>query len=70
MLVEPNDWTNDRAGGYLLNEVMRGHDMVRRGNPTLYREKNQRLSEPDSEGGIHPQSVHSQGRRDVAREGY
>lgn len=34
MLIEPNDWTNERAGGYLLNEVMRGHDMVRRGNPT------------------------------------
>ena len=32
MLIEPNDWSNDRAGGYLLNEVMRGHDMVRRGN--------------------------------------
>ena len=28
MLIEPNDWTNERAGGYLLNEVMRGHDMV------------------------------------------
>ena len=34
MLIEPNDWTNDRQGGYLLNEVMRGYDMVRRGNPT------------------------------------
>ena len=34
MLIEPNDWTNERAGGYLLNEVMRGHDMVRRGDPT------------------------------------
>jgi DNA-directed RNA polymerase len=34
MLIEPNDWTNDRCGGYLLNEVMRGHDMVRRGDPT------------------------------------
>ena len=34
MLIEPNDWSNERAGGYLLNEVMRGHDMVRRGNPT------------------------------------
>jgi DNA-directed RNA polymerase len=34
MLIEPNDWTNERAGGYLLNEVMRGHDMVRRGKPT------------------------------------
>lgn len=32
MLIEPNDWTNERQGGYLLNEVMRGHDMVRRGN--------------------------------------
>jgi len=34
MLIEPNDWTNDRCGGYILNEVMRGHDMVRRGDPT------------------------------------
>ena len=32
MLIEPNDWTNDRAGGYLLNEVMRGHELVRRGH--------------------------------------
>lgn len=35
MLVEPNDWTNDKAGGYILNELMRGHDMVRRGDPTI-----------------------------------
>ena len=35
MLIEPNDWTNDRAGGYLLNEVQRGNDLVRRGDPTL-----------------------------------
>ena len=35
MLIEPNDWSPDHNGGYLLNEVMRGHDMVRRGNPTL-----------------------------------
>ena len=34
MLIEPNDWDHDRQGGYILNEVMRGHDMVRRGNPT------------------------------------
>lgn len=34
MLIEPNDWSNERAGGYLLNEVMRGHDLVRRGDPT------------------------------------
>ena len=31
MLIEPNDWDHGRHGGYLLNEVMRGHDMVRRG---------------------------------------
>ena len=35
MLIEPNDWTNERSGGYILNEVMRGNDMVRRGNDTL-----------------------------------
>lgn len=35
MLIEPNDWTPDgKHGGYILNEVMRGYDMVRRGNPT------------------------------------
>ncbi len=31
MLIEPNDWSESRQGGYLLNEVMRGYDMVRRG---------------------------------------
>ena len=31
MLVEPNDWSNTRQGGYILNEVMRGYDLVRRG---------------------------------------
>jgi len=31
MLIEPNDWEPHRPGGYLLNEVMRGNDMVRRG---------------------------------------
>ena len=36
MLIEPNDWTRDgKHGGYILNEVMRGYDMVRRGNPYL-----------------------------------
>ena len=34
MLIPPNDWDTERPGGYLLNEVMRGYDMVRRGNPT------------------------------------
>ena len=35
MLVPPNDWTNHTPGGYILNEVMRGHDLVRRGNNAL-----------------------------------
>jgi len=35
MLIPPNDWERKRPGGYLLNEVMRGYSMVRRGNPTL-----------------------------------
>ena len=35
MLIEPNDWTNERHGGYLLNEIRKCHDMVRRGNRTL-----------------------------------
>jgi DNA-directed RNA polymerase len=30
MLVEPNDWSPERPGGYLMNEVMKGHYMVRR----------------------------------------
>ncbi len=34
MLIEPNDWSNDKAGGYILNEVMHGHDLVRRGKWT------------------------------------
>jgi DNA-directed RNA polymerase len=31
MLIEPNDW-GEKPGGYLLKEVMKGHEMVRRGN--------------------------------------
>ena len=30
MLVPPRDWSNDKAGGYYLNEIMLGHDMVRK----------------------------------------
>ena len=30
MLVPPRDWTNESPGGYILNEVMKGHDLVRR----------------------------------------
>jgi DNA-directed RNA polymerase len=33
MLIEPNDW-GEKPGGYILNEVMKGHEMVRRGNHT------------------------------------
>jgi DNA-directed RNA polymerase len=41
MLIEPNDWTTDgKHGGYLLNEVMRGYDMVRRGKPTVIQGEN------------------------------
>lgn len=29
MLIEPNDWSESKAGGYLLNEVMLGHPFVR-----------------------------------------
>jgi len=31
MLIPPNPWSKERSGGYILNEVMRGHDLVRRG---------------------------------------
>ena len=32
MLIPPNDWGRDGTeGGYVLNEVMKGHDLVRRG---------------------------------------
>ena len=34
MLIEPNDWTNVRHGGYLLNEIRMCHDLVRRGDRT------------------------------------
>jgi DNA-directed RNA polymerase len=32
MLIPPRDWSNEESGGYILNEVMNGHDLVRRGN--------------------------------------
>ena len=34
MVVIPKDWSNESPGGYLLNEVMHGHDLVRRGDHT------------------------------------
>jgi DNA-directed RNA polymerase len=38
MLVPPKDWT-DEPGGYLLNEVMQGHDMVRRGQYRIQQDR-------------------------------
>lgn len=35
MLIPPRDWSPISAGGYLLNEVMHGHEMVRRGKGAL-----------------------------------
>ena len=35
MLIPPNDWSNEQPGGYMLNEVMHGHDLVRRGQGGL-----------------------------------
>jgi len=32
MLIPPKDWSNETAGGYMLNEVMHGHDLVRKTN--------------------------------------
>ena len=32
MLIPPKDWSNEQAGGYMLNEVMHGHDLVRKTN--------------------------------------
>jgi len=32
MLIPPKPWSPEQDGGYMLNEVMRGHEMVRRGN--------------------------------------
>lgn len=35
MLIPPRDWSPIKAGGYLTNEVMKGHEMVRRGEDAL-----------------------------------
>ena len=35
MLVPPRDWSPIQPGGYLLNELMKGHEMVRRGESGL-----------------------------------
>ena len=43
MLIPPNDWTEDTAGGYLSNEVMHEHDMIRRGCPPIQGETTYRF---------------------------
>ena len=59
MLIEPNDWEPHRAGGYLLNEVMKGHDMVRRGGPRPYTGGNHlQVSQPHPEGWLQAQPLH------------
>jgi DNA-directed RNA polymerase len=35
MLIPPRDWSPISPGGYLMNEVMKGHEMVRRGDDGL-----------------------------------
>jgi DNA-directed RNA polymerase len=35
MVVPPRDWSPIQPGGYLTNEVMKGHEMVRRGDDSL-----------------------------------
>ena len=40
MLIEPNDWSLREQVVTCLNEVMRGHDMVRRGNASPIQERN------------------------------
>ena len=33
MLIPPKDWTNECPGGYITNEVMHGHDLIRKSDP-------------------------------------
>ena len=40
MIIPPLDWTEKTAGGYLLDQVMNGHAMVRRGDPDLIQGRN------------------------------
>ncbi len=35
MLTEPNDWSNEKLGGYYYNALMKGHELTRRGKSTL-----------------------------------
>ncbi len=33
MIVTPKDWSNECPGGYITNEVMHGHDLIRKSDP-------------------------------------
>ncbi len=35
MIIPPQEWGPDKAGGYLLNEVMVGHNLIRHGKGTV-----------------------------------
>ena len=41
MLIEPNDWSNESQGGYILNEVMKGTTWYGGETPYVYRGKHQ-----------------------------
>jgi len=66
MLIPPNPWTNDRAGGYLLNEVMRGHDLVRRGHGRIQRRHTACLHQQDPERCLHLEPIRGEGSGDPA----
>mgnify|MGYP006232772005 CR=1 FL=1 len=60
MLIPPKDWTNDTPGGYMLNELMQGHDLVRRGDPSrIQGEIPYSLSQQNTTGKISVKPVHS-----------
>ena len=62
MLIEPNDWDPEREGGYLLNEVMAGHDLVRRGDLDYYTGTTLfRLLKQDTEGSFKDQPLYCRG---------
>ena len=59
MLIEPNDWTNDRHGGYLLNEIRMCHDLVRRGNKlSLQGETPLAALNKIQKTSLHPKPIH------------
>ena len=41
MYIEPNPWTNEKPGGYLLNELHRMNDLFVVEIPQLYSRNNQ-----------------------------